>query len=109
MKHLLGLLLVLVCGALALPVVVSFDKDGNPSYTEWTTEQKDALYSLFKSFDPKAEGIDRAWLKKLNKGVGTNDLQKGLDALLADGRITSRNVTVPGTKVQIETFFWKAV
>lgn len=107
MFKVLRLLLFSVGALLALNLVVSLDKDGNPTYTEWTKEQKDALYGIFKLFDPNKAGIDRAWLKKLNKGVGTNDLQKGLDALKADGLLESRNVAVPGVAIKVETFFWK--
>ena len=85
---------------------VSFDKDGNPSYPEWTAEMKDALYNLFKSFDPQKKGIDRAFLKQLNKGVGTNDLQMGLDALVKEGRITSAKLPTVHPRVKVETFFW---
>jgi len=86
---------------------VQFDADGNPSYPAWSKDQKDALYSLLKSFDPDSEGIDRAFLKQLNKGVGTNDLQMGLNALIAEGRIESRLADMPGAKVKIEKFYWK--
>jgi hypothetical protein len=86
---------------------VSFDADGNPSYPAWSTDQKDALYNLLKSFDPTKVGLDRAFLKQLNKGVGTNDLQMGLDALIAEGRIESRRESMPGTIIKVEKFFWK--
>lgn len=88
---------------------VTFDKDGNPSYPEWSAEQKNALYELLKSFDPNNEGIDRAFLKKLKKGVGTNDLQMGLNALVADGRLESRLAVMPGVHVKVEKFYWKQV
>lgn len=86
---------------------VSFDADGNPSYPEWTEEQKTALLALFKMFDPQGQGIDRAFLKQLNKGVGTNDLQKGLDALVAEGRLESRLVPGNAGHVKVEKFYQK--
>lgn len=109
MKRFYGLLFVLLCAALALPLAVTFDKDGNPSYTEWSSEQLDSLYQLFKNFDANKVGIDRAFLKQLNKGVGTNDLQKGLDGLMASGRLESKRVRPAGGAVAYETFFWKGV
>lgn len=88
---------------------VMFDVDGNPSYPEWSNDQKDALYNLLKSFDPTQVGIDRAFLKQLNKGVGTNDLQMGLNALITEGRIESRREVMPGVNIKVEKFFWKGV
>jgi len=84
---------------------VGYTESGEPIYAEWTTEMKNALYANFKFLDADGKGLDRSKLRAFYPILGWNDVQKGLDALIADGRLESRLVTVGGRSV--ETFFWK--
>lgn len=83
----------------------SFTEDGTPVYEEWTAEMKDALYANFKFLDATGAGLDRSKLRAFYPMLGWNDIQKGLDALIADGRLQSR-MGVIGSR-QVELFVWK--
>lgn len=84
-----------------------FTPDGTPVYAEWTKEMKDALHANFKILDSKQEGLDRSKLRAFYPMLGWNDVQKGIDALIADERLQSRMVIV-GTR-SVEAFVWKGV
>lgn len=83
----------------------TFTEDGTPVYAEWTQEMKDALAANFAFLDKEGKGLDRAKLRMFYPMLGWNDIQKGLDALIADGKLESKLVTV-GTR-PVETFFLK--
>lgn len=106
MKKLFGILLVFVAALVALPLAVTFDADGNPSYTPWTDEMKDAMYANFKVLDAAGEGLDRSKLRLFYPMIGWNDLQVGIDALIADGRLESKIIAINGT-TPVEHFIWK--
>lgn len=106
MKKLLGLVFVLAAALMALPLAVTFDQDGNPTYTPWTSEMKDAMYANFKLLDAAQAGLDRSKLRLFYPMIGWNDLQVGIDALIADGRLESKIIPVNGT-TPIEHFIWK--
>lgn len=82
-----------------------FTADGTPVYAEWTTEMKNALHSNFQILDADAQGLDRSKLRAFYPMLGWNDVQKGIDALIADGRLESRMALV-GSR-QVEVFVWK--
>lgn len=85
----------------------SFTEDGTPVYAEWTTEMKNALFANFKVLDASKEGLDRSKLRAFYPMLGWNDVQKGLEALVADGRLeVGKNLV--GTRV-VEVFTWKGV
>lgn len=84
---------------------VGYTDTGEPIYAEWTQEMKDALYANFKFLDTKREGLDRSKLRMFYPMLGWNDIQKGLEALIADGRLESR--VVPIGQGSAEAFFWK--
>lgn len=83
----------------------TFDADGNPVYAEWTSAMKDALHANFKVIDPNGAGADRSKLRLFYPMLGWNDIQKGVDALKADGRLTVKMLYVNGNPV--EAFVWK--
>jgi len=85
-----------------------FTELGEPIYAEWTDEMKDALYANFKFLDKDAKGLDRSKLRVFYPMLGWNDVQKGLDALVADGRLAIE-IRPLNSKVNVETFVWKGV
>lgn len=105
MKKILSFVFVMVAALMALPLAVSFTEDGTPVYTPWTQEMKDALYANFKIIDSQQQGVDRSKLRLFYPMLGWNDIQMGLDALVADGRLQATQALV-GTR-PVEVFIWK--
>lgn len=83
----------------------TFDENGNPVYAEWTPEMKNSLHSNLKFIDPDKQGVDRSKLRLFLPKVGWNDIQKGIDGLIADGRLES--VMVSHGNAVVESFVWK--
>jgi hypothetical protein len=80
----------------------SFDEQGNPVYQEWTQEMKDALVTSMTAIPTDdLGGVDRAKLRVFYPMLGWNDLQKGIDALIADGRLESKITSVGGRPVEV--------
>lgn len=86
----------------------TFTPDGVPVYAEWPQEAKDALYAQFKMLDPQKEGLDRSKLRVFYPYLGWNDIQKGLEGLIADGKVQSSIGTLSSGK-PVELFTWKGV
>jgi len=84
-------------------MAVSFDANGTPVYPEWSTEAQTALFEQFGMLDPDGQGLDRSKLRVFYPYMGWNDLQKGLDALIASGRLVSSIAHVGGRPVEIFT------
>lgn len=84
---------------------IGYTETGEPIYAEWTQEMKDALHANFKFLDKEQEGLDRSKLRLFYPMLGWNDVQKGLDALIADGRLVSS--LVPNGPTSVEVFTWK--
>lgn len=76
-------------------------------YPEWPVEAVDALVQGMSILDMNKKGVGRHQLRALYPSIGWNDLQKGLDAALAAGKITSKKIRVDGAKVAVEHFFVK--
>lgn len=74
------------------------------NYPEWDEEAQNALISGIKMLDVEGNGVGRQQLRAIFPFMGWNDIQKGLDAVLASGKVKSRRVRLAGAKVGIEHF-----
>lgn len=83
----------------------AFTPTGQPVYADWTQPAIDALFAQFKMIDPAKTGLDRSKLRLFYPYMGWNDIQKGLDALIAAGRLEHSMTYVDGRA--LETFLWK--
>lgn len=86
----------------------TFDANGNPVYADWSQEALDALYQQFQMMDTAREGLSRPKLRVFYEQLGWNDIQKGIDALVAAGKLESFTGTLP-TGRPVELFRWKGV
>lgn len=82
-----------------------YDENGNPQYDDWTQEAQDALASQFDLLDAQGQGVTVEKLRAFYPFMGWNDLQKGLDALVASGKLTEKKIVPNGGKVAIATYF----
>jgi len=105
MHKLFGLLFLLVASVMGL--VLAVDAEGNPVYAEWPAEQTDQLYGNLQTFDPDQKGLDRSKLRFFYGKLGWNDIQQGIDQLIASGRLEAK--VVPMGQAQVEVFVWKEV
>lgn len=105
MRKLLGFVFLLMATVMGLALAV--DAEGNPVYADWPAEQTEQLYGNLKAFDPDQNGLDRSALRFFYRKLGWNDIQKGIDALVASGRLESK--VVPMGSTQAEVFVWKEV
>jgi hypothetical protein len=81
--------------------------EGEPIYAEWSVEAQNALHSQLKMIDPQQEGITRPQLRTFYPYMGWNDIQKGIEALKASGKLQSVISKPTGAKVAFEYFVWK--
>lgn len=105
MRKVLDFLFLVVVSVMALNAAL--DAQGNPVYAEWPTAQTDQLYANLKTFDPDQKGLDRSKLRFFYGKLGWNDIQKGIDQLIASGRLEAK--VVPMGQASVEVFIWKAV
>lgn len=80
--------------------------EGSPVYAEWSAEAQTALHSQLRMLDPQQEGVTRPQLRVFYPYMGWNDIQKGIDALKAAGKVQSVVRQPKGAKVAFEYFVW---
>ena len=83
----------------------TFTADGVPQYSDWKPEATGALFDQLKMLDPAKVGVNRSQLRTFYPYLGWNDLEKGLNSLIASGRADRTVTTVNGKP--LEVFVWK--